>query len=70
MSTGGGLDIRAVRAFEKEAILRKDFHDFHTVVSVRSRPGGVREFQFQISLLIEPADVWRRQVSTDYVGDR
>lgn len=65
----GGFNLGKLYAFDRELILMKDFHDFHTMFALRSRPGGVREFQFRASLRIEPADVWRRQKGTDYVGE-
>ncbi|MBI4348224.1 MAG: LPS-assembly protein LptD [Elusimicrobia bacterium] len=68
LRTAGGARFDAIQVFEKELTLRKDFHDFHTFWSVRSRPGGVQEFQFRINLRVERADVWRRRVYTDYTG--
>lgn len=65
-TTGAKFD--AIQVFEKELVLRKDFHDFHTLWALRIRPGGVQEFQFRINLRMESADVWRRQVYTDYTG--
>ena len=63
-----GTKFDAIQVFEKELTLRKDFHDFHTLWALRIRPGGVQEVQFRINLRIESADVWRRQVYTDYTG--
>lgn len=68
LSTEGGLKFDALQVYEKEISLTRDFHDFHTFLSLRSRPGGVQEIQFRVNLRIERADVWRRRVYTDYTG--
>ncbi len=60
----GILRIRAVAAkgssdslnfFEKTLTLHKDFHDFRTRLSFRSRPGGVKDVFFIISLKMNEA---------------
>ncbi len=56
--------------FEKEIILKYNFHDFNTRFVFRLRPNDVREVQFMLTLRLEATDVWRRQISTDYVGER
>lgn len=68
LRTAGGLELDALQVFEKELALRKDFHDFHTFFVFRTRPGGVQEIQFRVNLRVDPIDVWRRQVYTDYTG--
>ncbi|MBI4422357.1 MAG: LPS-assembly protein LptD [Elusimicrobia bacterium] len=66
--THGGVKLHGAQLFEKELSLRKDFHDFHTLLVLRARPGGVGEVQFRLSLRTEPLDIWRRRVYTDYTG--
>lgn len=68
LRTAGGFKFDALQVFEKELSLRKDFHDFHTLLVFRSRPGGVQEIQFRVNLRVEAQDVWRRRVYTDYTG--
>lgn len=54
--TPGGFDFRAFRLYEKELSVTKNFHDFHTRILMRLRPGGVQEYLFRIDLRTD----WRR----------
>lgn len=49
----GGPDFTRIWLFEKELTINKDFHDFHTRLLLRSRPGGVKEVLFRIDLRMD-----------------
>ena len=51
--TPGGADLRGFQVYEKELSITRDFHDFHTRVLVRFRPGGIKEVLFKVNLLAE-----------------
>ncbi|HVE14295.1 MAG TPA: hypothetical protein VNI01_12925, partial [Elusimicrobiota bacterium] len=46
----GGPEIAALRIYEKELSITRDFHDFHTRLLFRVRPGGVKEAQARVEL--------------------
>lgn len=49
--TRGGPDARGFQLFEKEMSVARDYHDFHTRLLVRFRPGGVKEFLVRVDLM-------------------
>lgn len=59
---GGGLEVSDFRLFEKEVSLVKDFHDFHTRILGRVRPGGVKEILARIDLRIRKPEESRREL--------
>jgi hypothetical protein len=49
--TSGGVGrLHGFKPFEKELSIRKHWHDFFTLLSLRSRPGGVYEGTVRVDI--------------------
>lgn len=56
VSRGGPQELSRLRLFEKELQLSRRWHDFFTRAIVRLRPGGVKEFQIRIEMILPTFD--------------
>ncbi len=73
LSTGGLSHIHDYRAFEKEVIISKVFHDFVSRAMIRFRPGGVREVFFRVEMRLaslKPDRVIKKDWESEWFPER